>query len=206
MTTGPNEDVTLTPGRLRGLVHPLRVRLLGLLQREGPATATQLAQRIGQNSGTTSYHLRVLAENGFIREDAEKGNARDRWWAAAHRTTSLTFRAPDDPGDPETIELASHFIRMLVDVYHERMVRYVDGLAADLPDLPSRPWQFSDTPVRLSVEQARELTEQVNALVRQYFREPGDPDPTPDTVRGVFQFQLLPDEVAADGTERPDAG
>ncbi len=194
MTTGPNEDVTLTPSRLRGLVHPLRVRLLGLLEREGPATATQLAQRIGQTSGTTSYHLRVLAEHGFIHEDTERGNARDRWWAPAHRTTSLTFRSPDDPGDPETVELASHFIRMLTDVYHQRMVSYVDTLAADLDNLPSRPWQFSDTPLRLSTEQARALAEEVNAAVRRYFREPGDPDPSPGTVRAVFQFQLLPDE------------
>ena len=29
----------------------------------------------------------------------------------------------------------------------------------------------------------------------RYRREPGDPDPAPDTVRAIFQFQMLPDEV-----------
>src|SRR5262249_15552197 len=38
----PSRDVVLTPRRLRGLVHPVRVRLLYLLETDGPATASQL--------------------------------------------------------------------------------------------------------------------------------------------------------------------
>ena len=44
----PAEDAMLTPQALRGLVHPVRLRLLDLLQADGPATATSLGQRIGQ--------------------------------------------------------------------------------------------------------------------------------------------------------------
>jgi Helix-turn-helix domain len=57
----PSSDLMLTPRRLRGLAHPIRVRLLYLLETDGPATATQLGRRIGQSSGVTSYHLRMLA-------------------------------------------------------------------------------------------------------------------------------------------------
>ena len=69
---------------LRALSHPVRLRMLGLLRTEGPATATTLAQRLGLNTGATSYHLRQLAQHGFIEEDTERGNGRDRWWRAAH--------------------------------------------------------------------------------------------------------------------------
>lgn len=77
---------------LRALSHPVRLRMLTLLRGEGPATATTLAQRLDLNTGATSYHLRQLAQHGFIEEDTERGNARDRWWRAAHSSTRTDFR------------------------------------------------------------------------------------------------------------------
>src|SRR5690606_19778936 len=46
---------------LRALAHPQRMRMLAMLRIDGPATATALAERMGLNSGATSYHLRQLA-------------------------------------------------------------------------------------------------------------------------------------------------
>jgi DNA-binding transcriptional ArsR family regulator len=194
----PCHDVVLTPERLRGLVHPVRIRLLRLLQVDGPATATGLAHRIGESSGVTSYHLRVLAEHGFIVEDTARGNGRDRWWRALHHATEFTFRVPGefDPSDAETVELAEQYLHIAVEGYYQRMLGYVDGLAAAREESPSRPWQFSDWALRLSEGEARALAEEINALAARYRREPGDPDPQPGTVRAVLQFQLLPDEIA----------
>ena len=41
-------------------------RIIAVLRREGPATATTLAERLGESSGATSYHLRSLARAGFV--------------------------------------------------------------------------------------------------------------------------------------------
>src|SRR3954467_13851534 len=83
---------------LRAMAHPLRIRLLGLLRSDGPATATGLAARVGESSGTTSYHLRQLAGAGFVAEDSERGNARERWWKAAQDSTRLEAEPwLDDP-------------------------------------------------------------------------------------------------------------
>ena len=71
--------------------------MLGLLRSEGPATATTLATRLGLNSGATSYHLRQLEKHGFIVEDTSRGNARDRWWRAAHQSTQTESRTPRRP-------------------------------------------------------------------------------------------------------------
>src|SRR3954471_4188633 len=73
---------------LRALAHPLRNRLLGYLRLHGPATASQLGRVVGESSGSTSYHLRQLAEYGFVEEVEGRGTARERWWRARHRLTS----------------------------------------------------------------------------------------------------------------------
>lgn len=65
---------------LRGLAHPLRVQICDRLGRFGSATATQLADSLGESSGATSYHLRQLEKYGFVEEDTERGSRRERWW------------------------------------------------------------------------------------------------------------------------------
>ena len=72
------ETITVTGDNLKALTHPLRVQVLGLLRTHGPATATTLARRLGLTSGALSYHLRQLQRYGFIAEDTERGNERDR--------------------------------------------------------------------------------------------------------------------------------
>jgi DNA-binding transcriptional ArsR family regulator len=69
------------PSRVQmwAMAHPLRLELLGLLA-EGPSTASKLARRLGESSGSTSYHLRILARAGAVVEAPELGNRRERWW------------------------------------------------------------------------------------------------------------------------------
>ncbi|MEV7965019.1 helix-turn-helix domain-containing protein [Sphaerisporangium sp. NPDC088356] len=76
------------PQALKAVSHPLRVRLLGALRLDGPATATELAARFGESSGSTSYHLRQLARYGFVEEDPERRDARERRWRSVHGYTS----------------------------------------------------------------------------------------------------------------------
>jgi DNA-binding transcriptional ArsR family regulator len=88
------EDAEPDPVRaIRALSHPLRVRLLDLLRFDGPSTATLLAQRVGESSGATSYHLRQLARHGFIEEEQRDGG-RERWWR--HRERRVVV--PGAPG------------------------------------------------------------------------------------------------------------
>ena len=92
-------SITPGPEALRALSHPLRLRILGLLRMDGPSTATALATRLGLNSGATSYHLRQLAQHGFVVDDEARGNARERWWRAAHQST----RVPTDDAAPDAV-------------------------------------------------------------------------------------------------------
>lgn len=101
----------LDPRSVRALAHPLRVRLLGSLRFEGPGTASILGSRLGESSGATSYHLRVLADHGFIEEDTSRGRGRERWWRSAHDATSWRpeqFR--DDPDAQAAEQWLSGFV------------------------------------------------------------------------------------------------
>ena len=125
--------------------------MLGLLRIEGPATATSLAARLGLNTGATSYHLRHLAQHGFIVDDAERGNARDRWWRAAHQSTTT---GPEDPGDDEAGEVLDAYLQAVAVVYTEQLQRAMEDRAL-LPE----PWrnasEFSDYVLRLTPAKAR---------------------------------------------------
>jgi predicted transcriptional regulator len=73
------DRVELNATNLRGLAHPIRVKLLGALRLDGPSTATRLASRLGLSSAATSYHLRQLAAYGFVVEDetAERAHGKE---------------------------------------------------------------------------------------------------------------------------------
>lgn len=119
----------LDGGSLRALAHPLRVRIHASLREDGPATASGLAQRLGESSGATSYHLRVLAAHGFVEEDTSRGTARERWWQLTHDMTSWrSERFLDDPDERAAEQwLAGHMAR--------RAMEWIDGWQARRSDV-----------------------------------------------------------------------
>ncbi len=162
--------ITPTLQALRALSHPVRLRMLGLLRSEGPATATTLATRLGLNTGATSYHLRQLAQHGFVVDDEERGNARDRWWKAVHRSTR-TARADD----PDAQAAQDAFVQAVAVVHTEQLQRAVEE--AEL--LPT-PWRHastvSDWALRLTPRRAQALVEALEAIVDNAEEDGGDPE------------------------------
>src|SRR5919206_299786 len=92
---------TRTPTRIEmwATAHPVRLRIFELL-REGPSTASRLARRVGESRGTTSYHLRILANAGAIEDAPGLGNARERWW---QRRDRLSVMPTDDDAEGRAI-------------------------------------------------------------------------------------------------------
>src|SRR5688500_9678439 len=114
----------LDASSLKALAHPLRLRLLGLLRVEGPATATQLAERVGESSGSTSYHLRQLARHGFVEDDPQRGNARERWWRATHQMTS--WESGEFRDDPATADAEAILHTTLLQTQSRRLQQWAD--------------------------------------------------------------------------------
>ena len=71
------------PRALRALAHPLRQQILRRLSQEGPATSAILARELGEDRGATSFHLRQLAQYGFVVVDEERSAGRRKFWRVA---------------------------------------------------------------------------------------------------------------------------
>ena len=79
---------------MRALSHPVRIALIEMLSLEGPMTATEVGERIGESPTTCSFHLRQLAKYGFV-EEAGGGKGRARPWRMA--SLAISIRGHDDP-------------------------------------------------------------------------------------------------------------
>jgi predicted ArsR family transcriptional regulator len=155
--------ITPTPQQLKALTHPTRLRMLGMLRIDGPATATTLAARLGINTGATSYHLRQLAQHGFVVDDDSQGNGRDRWWKAAHRSTQTEVGAIEDPDARETTEA---YLQSVAVVMTELLQRAIE----ELPLVPHE-WgeasTFSDWVVKLTPRRAKALVEALSTTLSE---------------------------------------
>ena len=189
------EYTTPTPRGLRALAHPVRLRILGMLRLEGPATASGLAERLGLNSGATSYHLRQLAEHGFVVDDPDRGNARERWWRAAHRTT----RVPIDEGSDEpTRDAQNAFLQAAAVTYNRQIQRAVE----DQSTLEG-PWRrasdFSDWSLRLTPDEAHSLVRELHEVMGRYrWWRPDDEDAPADAGHFRVLLQAFPRPGALD--------
>jgi DNA-binding transcriptional ArsR family regulator len=191
--------ITPSAAGLRALSHPTRLKMLMLLRLEGPATATQLAQQLKLNTGATSYHLRQLAEHGFIEEDAERGDARDRWWRAAHQSTRADFDSRTSDEDAESSEAYLHTVALM---YTETLMQY----AEERRYLPL-PWQkastTSDWHMRLTPERAEQLVDTLMELIGEW-SENEDGEDVPDTGDFVVNLNAFPrpGTVVLEGDDR----
>ena len=160
------------PQALRALAHPLRGRLLGLLRLDGPSTASKLAERVGESSGVTSYHLRQLERYGMVTELADRGTKRERWWQAQHVMTSWQ---PDELLDqPGGREANDQMRRLQVEVLGRELTSW-------LSSPPDRAWDavagLSDYVLRLTPEETRQLLEEVYAVLDRWSGSHREPRP-----------------------------
>lgn len=180
---------TLDPRNLKGLAHPLRVRLLGALREHGPATASMLAARLGESSGATSYHLRQLEGFGFIVEDAVRASGRERWWRAAAPSTrfdeSLLQR------EPEAAVLGAEYLRAVAGACAARMADWIEALPA-APAEWAEASTLSDWALQLTPQQARALERELAELAQRYPRFDPEAPAVPGTALVALQVQLLP--------------
>jgi DNA-binding transcriptional ArsR family regulator len=185
---------------LKALAHPLRVRMYDLLGDEGPATASQLGARLGESSGTTSYHLRMLAEHGFIEEDPDRGNKRDRYWRV--RGFSLqTAELLDDPEAVRDLRVVSQELWRAYARQIETWFRTAERWGKEWTDVSvSHMSRFEATR-----EEMQALRDDVLGLIEQRIEGWNGRDAPEGSTRAVLQFHLFPlGEPKEDGEAATD--
>jgi hypothetical protein len=170
------------PRAMRAVAHPVRIALLEVLGTEGPLTATQAGEHIGESPTTCSFHLRQLAKYGFI-EEVEGVAGRRRPWRLIH--TGLTFSDVSD--DPETRLAATALTRVLHDFYLDRLK---EGLALrrDTPTEWQKATGADEFLLYVTVAELQALNEQMLALVTPFVERIGNPKTRP---RGSLPIEVL---------------
>ncbi|MFB6940119.1 MULTISPECIES: helix-turn-helix domain-containing protein [unclassified Streptomyces] len=158
---------TVDARTLRGLAHPLRLRLLSALREFGPATASGLADRLGESSGATSYHLRQLATYGFVEDDPERGKGRERWWRAVHTGTAFNSDRFLSHPDPEVRGAVGVVLHEIATAHAQELNTWL-GTMHEWPEEWLHGWDASDFKVRLTPDLSRELIGKIHALITSY--------------------------------------
>ena len=165
----PYGDIELDAIGMRALAHPVRVRLLGELQRHGPSTATRLSPTVGATPSVTSWHLRHLAVHGLVRDAEAQGTGRERWWEAVSRGVRFS---PTGPG-------ARDAHRLLRSAMEEADGDVVGDWERDVePTLPEEWLEVAgraSTRVLVTPQEALALEAAVEALLAPYVLRKDDP-------------------------------
>jgi DNA-binding transcriptional ArsR family regulator len=176
----PDRTIELTdPRALRAVAHPIRLKLVAVLRREGPLTATRAGELIGESPASCSFHLRQLAKYGLV-EEAGGGRGRERPWRATTWFTSW----PNVARDPEQEAASELLSAVVVERYFEQVMRWLERRTDDPPE-----WQealtFGDRMLYLSSDELLQLERDVEALIAPYYERTDSREARPEDARLV---------------------
>jgi DNA-binding transcriptional ArsR family regulator len=168
--------------------HPLRRRLLDLINIDGPSTASRLAGSTGELVGNVSHHLKVLASAGVIVEAPELAkNRRERWWKLGD-TSEYSWSIADAKGDPAA-ELVAASAEDANLAHHVGKVREWFDMRHEFEEPWLRAAYATERWLTLTPDQLTELSERIEELVRSYSDQPAEGE---DAHRVYFFAHAVP--------------
>jgi DNA-binding transcriptional ArsR family regulator len=149
--------------QLAAIGDPTRSRILGVIQHQ-PATAKQIADRLGLAPGTIGHHLRVLEEAGLARVVARRlvRGIVAKYYTRTARIFNMHF--------PHEVELEAASSLNILDTARNELA---EALLLNGPDLTGN---VGFPHARLSPDRARAYQERVEQLIEDFVAEPADPD------------------------------
>lgn len=180
---------TTDPALMRALAHPLRVEMLAILDAEGERTASQLAERLGQNVANASFHLRTLEKSGYVERGEQRG--REKPWRSVHHSRNHT----PDPADPESIREASSLAALYVQRESARLLSTLEraGFDATNPE-----WVLATTVTNgdfwATSEEMKDVVAQLGRILEPFAGRSQDPSKRPvGSRRGHLFATVNPD-------------
>jgi len=166
------------PTVLRALAHPVRIRILEELSL-GPATATELAERVGESPANCSWHLRQLAKYDFV-EEAGGGTGRRRPWRVIMR--SHEWGVGEEDAD---LAVASDALtRVFLDRQNEVLHAWIEARRSLPPDWRDA-YFLNQGGNWLTAKELTELGEAIRALLVRHVDRITDPAARPPEARLV---------------------
>lgn len=199
----PGIDHVLPSASLKSLAHPLRVRIYDELSSYGPFTASGLGERLGESSGSMSYHLRQLERAGLVREDTTRGKGRERWWERTPGSIAVPDARTLPPGSADRLAvklLEEEWFRSREQNLREFIVEGEHVFGDEWLDIAT-----SDTiNLRLTPEQLAGLVTDLDAVLAKYlaaYKRTPSPGSRPVQIH-VNAFPLVRGEATEDTTTR----
>jgi DNA-binding transcriptional ArsR family regulator len=188
-----SERVMRDPEELRVLAHPVRMRIRQALYERGQATATELAEMIGESPANCSWHLRQLAKYGFV-EEVGNGRGRNRPWRPAMH--DLSWGSGGDVG-----EVAAAGDALTSAISEQEFASLRDWQAWHRTDPPE--WQDAAALVQavdwLTVDELAALNKALTDILIRGRKRRDDPAQRPAGARRVRIFAwAVPAEPIAD--------
>jgi DNA-binding transcriptional ArsR family regulator len=152
---------------------------------DGPQTATELGAALDQSPSNCSWHLRKLAEHGFV-EEVPGVAGRNRPWRAGNR--GLTWNEATE--DPETSAAG----RALTDLMIDRELGRLRAARETEHRLPAEWRDVTDvfqSALWLTADEARELSARLRDLVLDHVERTFDPELRPAGARPVSLLAWL---------------
>lgn len=148
--------------QLAAIGDPTRSRILGAIQHQ-PATAKQIAGRLGLAPGTVGHHLRVLEEAGLVQVVARRlvRGIVAKYYTRTARIFNIYF--------PHNAELESASALHIIDAARNQLA---EALLLNAPDPLSK---IGFPHARLSPARARAYQERLEQLLDDFLAEPPAP-------------------------------
>lgn len=164
------------------MAHPLRLEILDLVRRQGPLTATQVSDEVGESPANCSFHLRTLAKYGFI-EEVPDVKGRSRPWRAA----DLDWSVDEDAPDPDERRAARSFAAAM----RMSTMRRAERWDSDR-DLFPEEWRDAsfagEVSVPLTAAELKQVGAELFAILHRYRGRP----PPEDSVQVAVELQGFP--------------
>ncbi|MFJ4512977.1 ArsR/SmtB family transcription factor [Streptomyces sp. NPDC088816] len=168
----------------KALSNPVRRDILSYLGEHGEANSTSVAKALGESTGTTSYHLRKLADLKLIAEVEERSSGRERWWRSL-MTDIFTPPGLEMTDDEREAALKIGALKMTQDL--NLVVKAYTGYDS------SAGWnQIYRSGLWMTKEQTESFVEEYRALLHKYVTEPGDRPP--GSRQMAVRLVMLPNE------------
>lgn len=159
---------------MKALAHPVRLDVLELLVVNGAMTASEAAAELEQTPANVSWHLRKLAEHGFVRQQAGGPGRRRPWKVVAE---SLSW---GDDAEDAASAAALH------DVTLEREFQRLRAALANVEREPA-DWRDATAVYQsrlwLTAAEAQEIGEQIRSLLDTAAEDRRDPANRPPDAR-----------------------
>jgi DNA-binding Lrp family transcriptional regulator len=143
---------------LRAMAHPVRIAIVEQLTVNGAMTATEVGDRLDETPANCSWHLRKLAEYGFV-EEAAGGTGRQRPWQMTH--LGMSWGDEEDGPLGVDLQLAG---RALTEVMVSRELERLLESQVRAPEEPAEWRKAANTTQSMAWLTAEELDAANNAV------------------------------------------